>query len=122
MSKRSCFGEKGYSAVSEITRRASWASLTVVAQVLRLLLGVLHELLEQFPEHRRAHDDLCLALDAEGVEIVFGAGHAPAAPVAVARHHGGVGAGIMVMAAWSALFQRFWPRTTRQVPSSRLRH
>ena len=69
------FWREGYSAVSEITWRASWASLTrSSAQVLRLSLGVLHELLEQFQEHRRAHDDLCLALDAEGVEIVFGAG------------------------------------------------
>ena len=55
----------------------------VVAQILRLLLGVLDEFLEQLHENRRPHDDFSLMLDAVGVEIILGAGNAPAAPIAL---------------------------------------
>jgi hypothetical protein len=52
----------------------------VVAEILGLLVGELEQLLEQLHEHRRAHDHLRLVLDAVGVEIIFCARHAPAAP------------------------------------------
>ena len=42
---------------------------------------------------------LGLVLDAVGIEIVFGARHAPAAPIALGGHHHGMGAGMGVMLA-----------------------
>jgi hypothetical protein len=71
----------------------------VVAQILRLLLGVLQELLDQLHEDGRPHDDLGLALDAVGIEIVFGAGNAPAALIALGGHRHGMGTGMGVMPA-----------------------
>ena len=71
----------------------------VVAQILRLLFGVLHELLEQLHENRGPHDNFGLVLDAIGVEIVFGTGNPPATPIALGGHDHGMGAGVGVVPA-----------------------
>ena len=46
-----------------------------------------------------ARNDLGLTLDAIGIEIVFGARNAPAAPIALGGHDHGIRAGVRVVAA-----------------------
>src|SRR4029077_17066509 len=71
----------------------------IVAEIFRLVLGMLQELFEELEEHGRSNDDLRLLLDTIGIEIVLRAGYAPAAPIVIRGDHQRMGAGEGMMAA-----------------------